>query len=335
LREPFTPSKFVPHRLLTGGHAQTLAGRFLPRRDTLPAGEDRLFSVESDVEVMCRCHWQAERRAAMTVVIVHGLEGSSESQYVIGTANKAWAAGMNVVRMNMRNCGGTEMLGPTLYHSGMSGDVGAVMRALIADDNLRRVALAGFSMGGNLVLKLAGELGRDGATPEELRAVAAISPAADLGPSADALNLPTNRIYQWHFVHNLKRSVRRKAEAFPGRYDLGRLAGVRSVREFDEQVTAPYSGFSGADDYYFRAAAARVIEHIAIPTLIIHAADDPFIRLLPPTRTAIAANSNIVLSEPAHGGHCAFVGEGDRNGYDGRWAEREIVRFFESQNPIL
>ncbi|HZQ90684.1 MAG TPA: alpha/beta fold hydrolase [Terriglobales bacterium] len=330
---PFTPTDFKPHRLLVGGHAQTLAGRFLPRRDALPPADERLFSVEAGVEVMCRCHWQADRRAALTVIVVHGLEGSSESQYVIGTANKAWAAGMNVVRMNMRNCGGTEMLGPTLYHSGMSGDVGAVMRALITDDKLAHVALAGFSMGGNLALKLAGELGRDRATPPELRAVAAVSPAADLGASADALSLPSNRIYEWHFVRNLKRSVRRKALAFPGRYDVSRLAGLRSVRDFDEHVTAPYSGFANADDYYFRAAAARVIEHIAVPTLIIHAADDPFIRLLPPTRAAIAANPHVVLEETAHGGHCGFVGEADRNGYDGRWAEREIVRFFATPNP--
>src|SRR5207244_2358937 len=104
------------------------------------------------------CNWQPDRQGALTVVLVHGLEGSTESQYILGTANKAWAAGMNVVRMNMRNCGGTHRLGPTLYHSGLSGDVGAVMRALIADDGLSRVAVAGFSMGGNLVLKLAGEL---------------------------------------------------------------------------------------------------------------------------------------------------------------------------------
>src|SRR3954452_1635557 len=172
------PSDFVPRRGLRGGHRQTLAGNFLPRENRLPAPEDRLFSVEAEVQVLCHCHWQPDRSSRATLGIVHGLEGSSESQYVIGTGGKAWTAGMNVVRMNMRNCGGTEELSATLYNSSMSADVGAVVRALIAEENLRSLALAGFSMGGNLVLKLAGEWGHQG--PPEVRAVAAVSPAVDL-----------------------------------------------------------------------------------------------------------------------------------------------------------
>ena len=280
--------------------------------------------------MLCRCNWQPDRQHALTVVLVHGLEGSTESQYIIGTANKAWAAGMNVVRMNMRNCGGTHRLGPTLYHSGLSGDVGAVMRALIGDDGLTRVALAGFSMGGNLVLKLTGELGRDRSAPpqppSQLCAVAVVSPAVDLGPSADTLNRLRNRVYELNFVFNLRRSLQRKAQAFPDRYDLSKLAGVWSVRDFDDKITAPYSGFTDADDYYTRAAAARVVEHISVPTLIINSLDDPFIRILPETRAKILANPNIRFLESEHGGHCGFLA--DPAGYDGRWSERQIVEFF-------
>jgi uncharacterized protein len=286
--------------------------------------------------VLCRCHWQPERERALTVVMVHGLEGSSESQYIVGTANKAWAAGMNAVRMNMRNCGGTERLTPTLYHSGMSGDVGAVLRTLIEQDGLQRVALCGFSMGGNLVLKLVGELGRERATPKQLIAVAGISPAVDLGPSADALNLPRNRLYEWNFVWNLRKSVRRKAAAFPGRYDVSKLAGVWSVRGFDDKVTAPYSGFADAEDYYTQSSASRVLEHIGVPALIIHAADDPFIRLRDETRRKIAENPHIRFVETAHGGHCGFLAE--RNGASRsdlpepeRWAEQQVIEFFRSQ----
>ena len=352
---PASPSDpFVPHRLLRSPDAQTIASWLLPRRNLLPAAEPRLFSVEPDVEVLCRCHWQPQRQQALTVVLVHGLEGSSESQYIVGTANKAWAARMNVVRMNMRNCGGTERLGPTLYHSGMSSDVGAVMRTLIEQDGLAHVALCGFSMGGNLVLKLAGELGRDRAAPPQLIAVAGVSPAVDLGPSADALNLRRNRLYEWNFVWHLRQSVRRKAEAFPGRYDLAKLAGVWSVRGFDDKVTAPYSGFTGADDYYTRSSASRILEHIAVPTLILHATDDPFIRLREETRAKIAANPHIRFIETAHGGHCGFLAE--RNGRQGcadagraprlsavgspahaalpepdRWAEQQVIQFF--RNP--
>jgi uncharacterized protein len=318
---------FLPRRFLRSAHAQTLASYFLPRRSRLPAPEERLFNVEEDVQVLCHCHWQADRAVRLTVVILHGLEGSTESQYVVGTANKAWEAGMNVVRMNMRNCGGTERLGPTLYHSGLSADMGAVVRALIEEDKLSRIGLAGFSMGGNLTLKLLGDWGKD--KPREVVAAAAVSPAMDLAASADALHLPENRLYEWNFVHGLKRRLRAKARLFPGRYDVARLAPVRTLRDFDHHVTAHYCGFESGEDYYQRAAAARVVDRIAVPTLVIHSLDDPFIRILPETRARILANPHITYVETAHGGHCAFLAP--PNGYDGRWAERRIVRFFAGQ----
>src|SRR5271165_689559 len=155
----FFGEPFHPRRPFVGGHAQTITGNFLPRRNELPAPEERLIRVEPDVQVLCNCHWQDERANATTMIVVHGLEGSSESQYVIGTGSKAWRAGMNVVRINMRNCGGTEHLGPTLYNSSMSHDVGTVAETLIREEALPRIAFAGFSMGGNLVLKLLGEWG--------------------------------------------------------------------------------------------------------------------------------------------------------------------------------
>jgi len=318
-------TSFVPRRGMRSGHAQTIFSWLLSRKNLLPPSEERLFSVEPEVEVLCRCNWQPQPQRAVTLVLVHGLEGSTESQYIVGTANKAWNAGFNVVRMNMRNCGRSERLGPTLYHSGLSADVGAVMRTLIEQGRLQQVALCGFSMGGNLVLKLAGELGRDGATPHELIAVCGVSPATDLGPSADALHLKQNRVYELNFVKNLRRSTRRKAALFPGRYDTARLRGVWSVRKFDDVITAPYSGFRDADDYYHRAAAARVIEHIAVPTLVLHAADDPFIRVLPETRAKLATNPNIQFVETDHGGHCGFLA--DPANYDGRWAEKTVVEF--------
>src|SRR5271169_6218891 len=181
----FFGEPFLPRRPFVGGHAQTITGNFLPRRNELPVPEERLIRVEPDVQVLCHCHWQAERASAMTLIVVHGLEGSSESQYVIGTGSKAWRAGMSVVRMNMRNCGGTEQLGPTLYNSGMSDDVGVIAETLIRDQGLQKLALAGFSMGGNLVLKLLGEWGAQ--APPQVKAVIGVSPAMDLAASADAL----------------------------------------------------------------------------------------------------------------------------------------------------
>ena len=136
---------------------------------------------------------------------------------------------------------------------------------------------------------------------------------------------PANRIYEYKFLINLMRRIRRKAELFPERYKMP-ARWPRTIREFDDVVTAPYCGFAGADDYYHRAAAARVLEKIAVPTLIIHALDDPFIRMLPETRATILANPNITLLETEHGGHCAFLAQ--PNGYDGRWAERQMINFF-------
>ena len=306
---------------------QTIASFLLPRNLHLPAGEERLVEVAPGIKVRCWCHWQRQedRAKALTLIVVHGLEGSSDSQYMLGVARNGLAAGMNVVRMNQRNCGGMDHYAPTLYNSSLSGDVAAVARHVVEQDKVSRFALIGFSMGGNLVLKLAGEWGSDG--PAEFRAVAAVCPAMDLAASADALHDPANRLYEWYFLWQLFRRVRRKARFFPESFDLSRLQGVSSLRLFDDRVTAYYCGFAGADDYYARAGAANVVGRIAVPTLIIHAANDPFIRVRSETLGRIAENPNITFIETEDGGHCAFLGERNGTGDDGRWAEREVVEF--------
>jgi predicted alpha/beta-fold hydrolase len=197
---------------------------------------------------------------------------------------------------------------------------------VIEHDGITRFALVGFSMGGNLVLKAAGEWGAN--PPPQLGAVVAVCPAIDLAASADALHEPSNRLYEWYFVWKLRGRLRAKAALFPGHYDLRRLRGVRTLRQFDDKVTAFYCGFTGADDYYERAAAANVVDQISVPTLILHAANDPFIRLLPATRKKIASNPNIRFVETSDGGHCSFIGEID--GDDGYWAERQVVDFISS-----
>ena len=318
---------FVPRRGLRGGHLQTLAGNFLKRENRLPPPERRLFNVEPEVQILCHCHWQPQREGALTLMIIHGLEGSSDSQYVIGTGSKAWERGWNVVRMNIRNCGGTEGLTPTLYHSGLSGDIRAVVNALLEQDRLQHFAIAGFSMGGNQVLKCVGEWGER--APSQMVAACGISPACDLSISADALHRGQNRIYEWWFLVGLFRRFRRKAELFPGRFDPSLLKGVRSIRDFDDRITAKYMGFAGAEDYYSRATSARVVDKIAIPTLVIHSADDPFIVMSDATAAKLRANPNVAYIETAHGGHCAFLANPD--GYDGRWAEQQIVEFCEQQ----
>jgi predicted alpha/beta-fold hydrolase len=323
------PEPFVPRRGLAGGHIQTIASFLINRRIQLPPSERRLVEVESGVSTLCHCHWQPERQSALTVIIVHGFEGSTESQYMTGFAAKGVAAGMNVIRMNQRNCGGTDCLAPVLYHSGLSQDVAAVAQNLIDNDRISGFALVGYSMGGNLVLKLAGEWGLKG--PAQLRAVAAVCPAMDLAASSDALHLPSNRIYEQYFLWQVRRRLRAKARHFPGAFDLSRLHGIASLRQFDDKITAYYCGFLGAVDYYARAAASNVVEQISVPTRILHAANDPFIRILPETRKKILANPHIGFLEAKDGGHCSFIAEA--NGYDGFWAEQQIIHFLQGFEP--
>ena len=331
-----TAASFKPRRFLRNPHLQTIAGNFLPRVHHLPSAESTFVEVappdsthmQLNSQVLCHCHWQpAARRAdAPTAIILHGLEGSSNSQYVCGNADKLWYSGANVIRMNMRNCGGTEALSPTLYHSGLSADVLAVFRFFCDREQLTSISLIGYSMGGNLVLKLAGELAAR--APFELRSIIGVSPVIDLAASADALHEPLNRIYEQRFLKNLLERFRRKAALFPTLYNAALAADIHSLRAFDDRITARYSGFSSADDYYFRAASARVLSTIAIPTLILHALDDPFIRLSSASREALLANPYITLLEPAHGGHCAFLARPDPNRRnDGYWAEHTLLRF--------
>ena len=316
---------FVPRRGLSNGHLQTIVGNFLPRPvfAISTAAEEVEVDPSDGSRVLCHCHWQPEavRADRLTAILVHGLEGSSESRYMKGIAARAWTAGMNVIRMNMRNCGGSDALTPTLYHSGLSADVGAVVDYYTARFGLSSVALVGYSMGGNLVLKLAGEWG---ARPP-LTAVATVCPAIDLAAGADALHEPANRIYEAHFLRRLMQRFRRKAALFPAVYQSAAAGPVRSIREFDDKIVAPYCGFRDADDYYYRAASARVVDRIAVPALILCAQDDPFIRLFAETRARLLANPHITFVESRHGGHCAFLGRGA--GDEIHWAEAAIVRY--------
>jgi predicted alpha/beta-fold hydrolase len=295
-----------------------------PRRfPDLPEAVARYFDVADDARVLARCHWRHDPCLHPTLLLLHGLEGSSDAHYMRGIAAKAWSRGFNVVRLNQRNCGGTEHLSRGLYHSGLTADPLMVIRELIQRDRLPRLAVAGYSLGGNVALKLAGELG-DGA-PSELKAVCAVSPVLELEACVRAIERRQNIAYEWNFVRNLKGRLRRKATAFPGDWDLAKLRRIRTIRAFDEHYTAPHHGFDGASDYYHRASAMRVIDRVRIPALIITAADDPFVPAEPFADPRITNNPHITTIVTSHGGHCGFVAEA--NGYDGYWAEQTIVEF--------
>jgi predicted alpha/beta-fold hydrolase len=315
----------VPRRFLAGGHRMTVFCWAARRAIRLPPPEPRTFQVTADTQVLADCYWQPDRRARPTLLALHGLEGSSGAHYMRGIAEKAMRGGFNAVLLNQRNCGGTEHLGPGLYHSGLVDDAAFAIRELARTDDIERVAVAGYSLGGNLALRLAGTH-----APDELptlKAVCAVSPVLELEQCVRALERGANFPYQWNFVRNLKARMRRKNACFPGAFDLSRLAGIRTVRQFDAVYTAPYFGFASAEDYYHRAAALRVVDRIRIPALILTAADDPFVPVEPFRDPRIAANPHITLIVTEHGGHCGFLAERDGAGDDGYWAERVVVEF--------
>jgi predicted alpha/beta-fold hydrolase len=248
-----------------------------------------------------------------------------------GLAAKAFAAGFNVLRLNQRNCGGTEHLSRGLYHSGLTADPLFVLNELRDRDRLSPFVVAGYSLGGNITMKLAGELGAT-ALPE-VKAFAAVSPVIELELCMQAIERRENRIYEWNFCRNLQGRMRRKSRHFPGLFNLDGLWKVWSIRAFDDRYTAPHHGFAGAGDYYYRASAMRVIDRVARPALILSAADDPFV---PPEifdAPAVANNPHITTVITPHGGHCAFVEPADSpataasHNYDGYFAERAVVDF--------
>ena len=321
---------FRPHALLHGGHAQTIAAalrvtRLKLLREERGLYESRLVEVEREARVLLKCRWQRERREAPTLLLLHGLEGSSDSLYVVGSSEKAYRAGFNVVRMNMRNCGGTEHLTRTLYHSGMTGDIDRVLvEELAGRERLPRVYVAGFSMSGNMVLKLAGDYGAR--FPPALAGVASVSPSIDIGACADAIGRRVNTVYRLSFMRSLRRRVRAKARLHPELFDTSGLWRVRHIRQFDERYTAPQGGYAGASDYYERASSLRVIPRIKVPTLIIHSTDDPLIPAAPFLDSATAANPNVLLVLTRGGGHVGFIARATE-GEDRRWAENRVVEF--------
>ena len=319
----FIPSEFRPR--FTGGHVQTLYAWARPRTfPRLPVPVDRYFDVAADARVLAHCHWHHRPDEHPTLVLLHGLEGSSLAHYMGGMADKAWTRGWNVVRLNQRNCADTEHLSRGLYHSGLTGDPLFVLRELIARDGIRAIAVAGYSLGGNLALKLAGDLGES--APAELKAVCAVSPTMDLTVCVEALERPSNLAYQWNFVRRLRARMRRKAAVVPGVFALEPLQRIWTVRQFDEAYTAPHHGFRDAADYYYRASAMRVVHRIAVPALILTAEDDPFVPIAPFRHPDVTGNPWVTSIVTRHGGHCAFV-EQALGQYDGYWAEEAVVRF--------
>lgn len=305
-------SDFVP--LFPGGHIQTIASHYWKRRlDTVRYPVERkLYRTDPETQVLVASQ-RPKGAARGEVVLVHGLESSSEAGYMAGLSQAALEAGYAAHRLNLRTCGGTAHLAKTFYHSGLTCDLEAVLREFAAR-GLGPVFVAGFSLGGNVALKLAGELGEEAAAL--MGGVCAVSTPIDLAASCRRIERWDNRIYLRRFV----RRMLRRLEA-TGRYSRKDLAGLSTIREIDDRVTAPAFGFRDAAHYYETQSAARYLDRIRVPALLIQAQDDPLIPFESYRHPAFGSNPCLTLLAPRNGGHVGFLARGRPR----FWAEAVIV----------
>jgi predicted alpha/beta-fold hydrolase len=279
------------------------------------------------VRLLLRASWQPGRHEDHpALVIVHGLGGSDASSHSVSLGRLAYARGWHVLRMNMRGCGDGEALCPLLCDAGLDTDLLAVV-----DEVARRsphVALAGFSLGANLALLMSGR--RGGVLPKALASVVAVSPPLDLSRCADALERAENRPYQHHFVGRLRSAYRRRQRSRPDLFPAGLERGSRTIREFDDRVTAPFGGYRGVADYYERSSAGPWLTAIDRPTLVLAAADDP---LIPVESVRCWPLSPTVRCEiTATGGHLGFVGRSRAPGWF--WAAERVMEFVEQHIAV-
>jgi predicted alpha/beta-fold hydrolase len=296
--QPFQP-------LFRNPHLQTIASHYWRRADVssqFPV-ERRLFRTEPGVQVLVltqRPHGPAKGE----IVMVHGLEGSADAAYMRSLSAAAVRMGFAAHRANIRTCGGTQHLCPTLYHGGLTVDLAAVLRAL-RQDGRAAAFIVGFSLGGNIVLKLAGELGESAA--DLVAGVCAISTPLDLAACAQRIAEPDNRAYERRFVRCMRERL-----CATGRYRKRDFAGLRTVLQLDDRFTAPSFGFGDAATYYRTQSAAGFLDGIRVPTLLIQAKDDTFVPFDIYRSEAIRANRRIRVIATEYGGHLGFIGRAPR-----------------------
>ncbi len=321
---------FVPPFWLRNSHVQTVLAARKPRRWNYgwKGWEQIAFDLGKDGMILGEASWRPGKREDSPVLfLLHGLEGSARSHYLIGISRKAFLAGFHTVRVNTRNCGGTEHLTPTLYCAGLSQDVLTIAEQLRRDKGIDRLYAAAVSLGANILLKFLGEQGNRG--PEYLQGAAVLSPPIDLAACAAKMEERQNWFYQRYFVRGLIERMERKDALFPGIGDMERIRRVRTIREFDEVVTAPHFGFGSAANYYRLASSAPLLENIRVPTLIVQSKDDPFIPFESFITSNITANPDLRLLATEFGGHTGFIGTRPfgPDDLDAYWAESRMVQF--------
>jgi predicted alpha/beta-fold hydrolase len=317
------PLEFTPLPFLGNAHVQTILGNFLPG-DRLVASARRRLVVLADGDRLVLHdsvppRWRAGDRIA---VLVHGLSGTHRSGYMQRIAADLLRRRVRAVRIDLRGVGRGVALARKAYHAGCSDDVRAALTAIHELSPSSAIVLIGFSLGGNIALKLAGEAAEWPVAG--LRAVLAVGPPIDLARCLRLLSLPHNRIYELHFLRHLIAAAHRRERHFP---DLPRTrfprAATMTLPDFDDRYTAPMWGFADAMDYYRNTASLPYISRIRVPTLLLTARDDPFIAVEP--FEEVAQLTNVETRIAPRGGHLGFIGWDGLGGI--RWAERRIVEW--------
>jgi len=315
------PSTYSPPLGFWSGHLQTVYPTVFRRLPVVAKERERIATPDDD---FLDLDWARETPSKRLAILTHGLEGSSRSPCILGSAYGLVASGWNVLAWNLRGCSGEPNLKPCSYHSGSIDDLETVLKHAETQGLYECIVLIGYSLGGNITLKFLGDLGHFVDAP--VRAAVAISVPCDLAGSVKQLEHFQNRIYMRRLLKTLKAKTREKIERFPGKIADEGLDQIHTLREFDEVYTAPLHGFLNAADYWRQCTCLRRLANINVPTLMINAQDDPFLTTDCYPIDIALKKPNLFLEMPKHGGHMGFVEFSRDNEY---WADQRIIQFLD------
>ncbi len=324
---PVLPDRgYRPPFWLPGGDAQTMGPRlvcFIPR---LPFIREQMELPDGDFLLVdwLYASGSPEERGEKLAVLSHGLEGDSTRSYMRALAIALVSRGWDVASRNFRGCGGPMNRLPVLYHSGETADLDTVVRHGVSL-GYTRIALAGFSMGANQVLMYLGK--HAASVPAQVARAAAVSVPCDLTGCSVALSKPRNRIYMEYFLRTLRKKMREKHAAFPGLFSIEGLDRIKTFKEFDDRFTAPLSGFSSAEDYWARASSLPYLDGITVPSLVVNAANDPFLSERCYPAAVAEQNRDLFLMVPRQGGHVGFPSFA---GKTVGWLENTVAGFLDA-----
>jgi predicted alpha/beta-fold hydrolase len=320
-----TQFRYRPAWWIPGPHARTVWGRFVRRVPSVATRRERWETPDGDLLDIERLDAPPDRPR---LVLLHGLEGTVRSHYAQGTLAEAQRRGWGADFVLFRSCGGTINRARRFYHSGETGDLALVIDRVTREHPRAPLVLAGFSLGGNVLLKYLGERGDD--VPRAIRAAAAVSVPFDLDRGASYIDRGFARVYQASFLKSLKRKAYAKLAVYPDLCDRARLDAVRSIRDFDEFVTAPLHGFAGASDYYAQSSSLGFLGGVRRPTLLLSAVDDPFLppAVLDDVRAVAAENPALTVEFVPEGGHVGFI-SGTVPWRPEYYAERRVAEFLD------